>query len=65
MSVVSSNDWLTADLVKETKDIFEIINKKQLTDKEAVEIALRLADFFELFMKNENKTTRLPLSFQA
>jgi competence transcription factor ComK len=52
---MNNNKWLSEDLIKEVKVIFEPKYKTKLTNKEAIKIALSLCDVVELISKNENE----------
>lgn len=45
------NVWLTDELKKDVRKVFEPRYKRKLSDDEVVKIAVNLADFMEAYLK--------------
>lgn len=44
-------NWITNDLKKEVRKVFEPRYQRELSDQEVIEIAINLSNFFELLFK--------------
>ena len=48
-------DWLTKQLKGEIKEVFESRNNREITGKEAAEIAENLTRYMEINIKHQNQ----------